>query len=258
MWYVIHTTTGREHEVCLWINTFVHRKHYSRCFVPLYEDVWKKQGIGHISAKKLFPGYLFIESDEPEELYEDLKELGELSMLLSSRSKGDVSFLTLNQDESRFFENVLREGIMKVSYVHMGKSGKPDKIIGPLEYYRDDIVKLDISHRRAMVELLMLGETKRMKFGVWTDADPKIDWIEKEKSDKTEIAIDHDVIGYKVGDKVINTTGIYGDEPLEIIKVDPVKGCVSVGVMLFGSLTAVEMAMEDLMPVATGEGSEQV
>ena len=67
MWYVIRTTTGREHEVCLWINTFIYRKHYRRCFVLLYEDVWKKQGIGHISAKKLFPGYLFIESDEPEE-----------------------------------------------------------------------------------------------------------------------------------------------------------------------------------------------
>ena len=56
MWYVIRTTTGREHEVCLWINTFIYRKHYRRCFVLLYEDVWKKQGIGHISAKNCSPG----------------------------------------------------------------------------------------------------------------------------------------------------------------------------------------------------------
>lgn len=49
MWYVIQTHSGSEHDVYMWINTYVDQSLFERCFVPLYEDVWRKDGIGHIN-----------------------------------------------------------------------------------------------------------------------------------------------------------------------------------------------------------------
>ena len=60
MWYVIQTVNGQEQQVCTWINQRMDQTLFERCFVPLYEDVWRKKGVGHISVRKTFAGYVFI------------------------------------------------------------------------------------------------------------------------------------------------------------------------------------------------------
>lgn len=285
MWYVIQTVSGKEHEVCLWINTFVNKDYYGRCFVPLYEDVWRRNGVGHISIKRMFSGYLFLESDAPERVYEELRRVSQLTVLLAAQEKEGRIFTPIHKEEEAFFDSILSDGLMKVSYVHLNKKREFDTVLGPLQTYRDSIVRLDIPHRRAIVEIPMLGEMKRMKFGLWLDADPKLPWIEEEKINRererlnnsrgtdnnieeTQIMLpdnlwdwkawkrinegkrtgiaDEDIYGYKSGDYVINTTGIYGDTPLEIIEIHPDKNSVVVGVMLFGNLTRVEMGMDEI------------
>ncbi len=274
MWYVIQTISGKEHEVCIWINTYVDHSLYKRCFVPLYEDVWRKEGIGHISIKKMFSGYLFLETDTPEEVYEALKQVSRLTVLLSleEKSSGRI-FLPIRKDEEAFFDTILSDGLMKVSYVHMSGRGKFGTVIGPLQSYTEHIVRVDIPHRRAIVDVPMLGETRRIKFGLWLDVDPKIAWIEEEKrnriqtsqeedtrpedvwdwkawkkinEDKASKNIEEDMYGYQVGEQVINTTGIYGDTPLEIVEVRPGKNSVVVNVPIFGDMTRVEMGMGEI------------
>ena len=272
MWYVIQTLSGKEHELCLWINTYVDKSLYERCFVPLYEDVWRKEGIGHISIKKLFPGYLFVETDKPEQIHEALKEKAQFTMLLSMEDKGGKIFVPLHSMEEEFFDSILSDGLMKVSYIHRDRSGKFDIVIGPLQLYIDRIVRIDLPHRRAIVDIPFLGEDRKLKFGLWLDNDPKQDWIEQEKKNRTQNKEDNvptnhwdwkawkkinddrrkteiadDIYGYKVGDDVINTTGIYGDIPLKIAEIRPDKNSVIVNVMLFGSSTKVEMRVEDIM-----------
>ena len=58
MWYVIQTVNGQEQQVCTWINQRMDQTLYERCFVPLFEDVWRKEGVGHISVKKTFAGQM--------------------------------------------------------------------------------------------------------------------------------------------------------------------------------------------------------
>ena len=53
-----------------------------------------------------------------------------------------------------------------------------------------------------------------------------------------------ELYGYQVGDYVINTTGIYGDIPLEVVKINPSKRTVTVSMLLFGNTTNVEMGMD--------------
>ena len=49
MWYVIQTVNGQEQQVCTWINQRMDHTLFERCFVPLYEDVWRKE-VSDISA----------------------------------------------------------------------------------------------------------------------------------------------------------------------------------------------------------------
>lgn len=274
MWYVIQTMSGKEHEVCLWINTFVDKSLFMRCFVPLYEDVWRKEGIGHISIKRLFTGYLFIETDTPEEIYEALKDISQMTVLLSTDEKTGKSFIPLHKEEEAFLDSILSDGIMKVSYVHMSKNGKINMVIGPLQSYTDRIVRVDVPHRRAIVDIPIMGESKKLKFGLWLDKDPKLEWIEQEKKnrliddedrkevvpdnpwdwkawkkvneDRKKAAVNEDAFGHKVGGHVINTTGIYGDTPLEIVEVHPEKNSIVVMAPLFGDLIRVEMMTDEV------------
>lgn len=87
MWYVIQTVNGEEQQVCTWINQMMDRAMFRRCFVPLYEDVWRKEGIGNISIRKMFGGYLFIETDRPEDVYEELRKAPGLTILLSEEDQ---------------------------------------------------------------------------------------------------------------------------------------------------------------------------
>lgn len=273
MWYVIQTIGGKEHEVCMWINTYVDKSFFQRCFVPLYEDVWRKNGIGHICIKRMFSGYLFLETDTPEKMHDALKGISELTVILSAEDKDERSFIPLHKEEEVFFDSILSDGLMKVSYVNINRIGKIVSVIGPLQSYQDNIVRVDIPHRRAIVDVPILGENKRLKFCLWLDADPKIPWIEEEKKNRMQErdgenanmkdpwdwkvwkkinsqkknGVEEDTVyGYKVGEYVINTTGIYGDMPLEIAEIRPGKNSIVVNVMMFGSMTRVEMGMDEV------------
>lgn len=85
MWYAIQTVNGQEQQVCTWINQRMDHTLFERCFVPLYEDVWRKEGVGHISVKKTFAGYVFIKADQPEAVYEELRKIPRFANLLSDQ-----------------------------------------------------------------------------------------------------------------------------------------------------------------------------
>ncbi|MDD6331675.1 MAG: transcription termination/antitermination NusG family protein [Clostridium sp.] len=283
MWYVIQTIAGEEHKVSSWIHHMVDPTLYHKCFVPLYEDVWKKNGVGHITVRRLFGGYVFLETEHPQKLYPELKKVPHFSMLLSSPEKNEeMTFLAIRPEEEAFLNTILRNGLLTVSYVKKNYNSRVTTIIGPLESYREQIVKLDLPHRRAIVELPMLGEVKRMKFGLWTDVDDKIPWIEEAKRErqrmgqKTENVDGHMQImldpwdwkgrqelrnagkttqeriylmGIEPGDCVVNTTGIYGDQSLKVVEVNEDRRTVVIELVLFGSSTRVEMKMEDVRKV---------
>ena len=68
----------------------------------------------------------------------------------------------------------------------------------------------------------------------------------KINEDNRKKIIDENVYGYKVGDYVIYTTGIYGDTPLEIVEIRPGKYSVIVNAMIFGNMTRVEMGIGEI------------
>ena len=259
MWYVIQTVNGQEQQVYTWINQRMDHTLFERCFVPLYEDVWRKEGVGHISVKKTFAGYVFIKSDQPEAVYEELRKISRFANLLSDqpdqKKQKEKTFIPVSAEEEQFLSSIYIDGIMRVSYIEKNSEGRVTGIIGPLEQYSDYIVKLDLSHRRAVAEIPLFGQMRRMKFGLWCEKDEKIPWIEEEK----RLRKNHieevcrvkgnsitSAVGLQPGDYVINTRGICGDQTLKVTGVDERKRTVNVEMELFGELIPVQMNVEDV------------
>ena len=259
MWYVIQTVNGQEQQVCTWINQRMDQTLFERCFVPLYEDVWRKEGVGHISVRKTFAGYVFIKTDRPDEVYEELRKIPKLAIMLSDQldqnNQKEKTFIPVSAEEEQFLRSIYTDGIMRVSYIEKNSNGRVTAIIGPLEQYQDYIIKLDLSHRRAVAEIPLFGQMRRMKFGLWSEKDAKIPWIEEEKRLRRKHiesacqAKGNSVLsatGIQPGDYVINTMGICGDQTLKVTGIDERKRTIDVEMELFGELLSVQMSVDDV------------
>lgn len=90
VWYAIQTMTGREQELIDIVNTRTDHSTYERCFCVRREAVWRREGryITHIEA--MFPGYVFVETNQPEAFYLQLRKIPKFSRLLGK----DISGLT--------------------------------------------------------------------------------------------------------------------------------------------------------------------
>ena len=151
MWYVIQTKTGEESRVVDLIHSLDGKDREIPCIVPLYEQVWRTATSYQIHLRRLFPGYILVDTDRPEEVNEAFKKVPEFTKILGTKEDdGNKTFIPIEEDDRKFLSTILKEGMVHVSYVHLKKS-RVDNVIGPLAEYVGNIVRLDIRHRRAIV-----------------------------------------------------------------------------------------------------------
>ena len=66
MWYVMQVRTGREEETISMVRQYTTNSHMGECFLPRYEQKKKYAGAWHLVQALLFPGYVFVETEEME------------------------------------------------------------------------------------------------------------------------------------------------------------------------------------------------
>ena len=69
MWYVIQVKNGQENLTCQLIQTIITDDTLIECFFPQRERMRKIDGKWNVIKEKLFPGYVFIVTDNPERLF---------------------------------------------------------------------------------------------------------------------------------------------------------------------------------------------
>ena len=106
MWYVIQTVTGEESRVKALLTAFVEKGICKDCFAPLYEEVRRSHGEYRIFFKRLFPGYLFVETEDPEAVYAALRKVPEFTRLLGAKVFLDLWVKVKKDWRNR--DNVLR------------------------------------------------------------------------------------------------------------------------------------------------------
>lgn len=192
MWYVIQTTTGKEQELVDAIHKMLPPDSYKECFY-LKRELFKRLGGEWLEVTEtLFPAYVFLDVEEPELIFHYLKKVPELSKLLGDN---DGVFIPLEDEEKTFLELVCQKKkreqiekttdtcgefirrerknkyLVKNTRIYLDERGKIRRLEGPLEYFKEKIVKLNLRKRYAVVEIMMHGERHTILFGIKLERD---------------------------------------------------------------------------------------
>lgn len=166
MWYVIQTETGQEENALLFINQLLQReKMDSHCFVLKAEWMKRLGGEWGIQIRPLFPGYVFINTDEPEQLFIELKTVPKWTKLLGDGSYG---FIPLEQEEEQFFRLLLKQGsdTICLTTVETSLDGEIIAMDGPLRYLKQDILQINLHKRYAVVTVKIMGKERTAALGI--------------------------------------------------------------------------------------------
>ncbi|MBO6298445.1 MAG: hypothetical protein J6N53_06315 [Lachnospiraceae bacterium] len=248
MWYVIQTRTGFEKELTEQLEGYCSGFSRENCLIPMYEDVRRSEGQSRISYRRLLPGYVLVNTDQPENIHKGLKKVGEFARMLLSEEDGEKLFLPVSPEDMAFLDSILEDGLMRVSYVQNVKGMKIGKIIGPLAKYGNHISNIDFRHRRAVVDAEIFGKMRRIKFGLWTDEDPKLPWIEERlgKAGADEYLLKDADVGIQPGNKVKDISGVYPGAVFTVESVNIGRRTFRTGMDLFGKMTTVELYLDSV------------
>lgn len=162
-WYVIQVRTGIEDKIVKSCEMLISKDILMECFIPMYRCTKKYRGNWETMEAKLFPGYVFLISNEPNRLFQELKKIPDITKLLG---KYGQDIFPLNEDEVIFLKSFgQEEHLVDISSGHI----EGDKIIvqsGPLMNREGLIKKIDRHKRLAYIELEFLGQTVNAKVGL--------------------------------------------------------------------------------------------
>lgn len=131
-------------------------------FIPLVERMTKVRGEWVQVKARLFPGYVFIETDSPGDLYMRLKQIKAMTKLL----KTGEEITPLYKEEEEYLKN-LQDAEHVVRYSEGYIEGDRLVIIsGALRGYEGKIKKL-LRHKRLVVlEVPLLGREVEVTLGL--------------------------------------------------------------------------------------------
>lgn len=161
-WYVIQVRTGTEESIRIQCQSNISSSVLERCFIPYYEEKKHIRGEWITQKKVLFPGYVFVVTDNLNQLYESLRSVIGLTKLIGTGR--DIVSLT---DQEKYFLREfggdkqmvpMSEGIIENSKVHVYS--------GPLKGKEAYIRKIDRHKRKAWLEIEMFGGLQKVQVGL--------------------------------------------------------------------------------------------
>ena len=161
-WYAVQVRTGREQataELCL---ARIPRVILEDCIIPRFERMRRYQGDWHYEQPPMFPGYIFLVTDQVDILFAKLKQIPNLTKILGDGTE----FIPLKQEEVRFLKYMVNE----VYIAEMSKGyiiGDVVTVIsGPMKEMKGKIKFIDRHKRLAVIEIEMFGRKTEVRLGL--------------------------------------------------------------------------------------------
>ena len=85
MWYVVQVFTGKEENIKTMCQKQIPENILERCFIPCQEVKRKYNGKWHQERKILFPGYVFMITEDAAALLEGLRTIPAMTKVLGDR-----------------------------------------------------------------------------------------------------------------------------------------------------------------------------
>ena len=152
MYYVIQVAPREEQKIVNLIKGAVPKEICRKCFFPMRDIRRKIRGEFVDFREKLFPGYIFLESDAPMETYLDLKTIPLFKVMLKS---GD-DFAPLAPAEEAILKQLLGEDKRVDVSIGTMEEGKLKILSGPIKGMEKYIIRVDKHKRKALLQMQML------------------------------------------------------------------------------------------------------
>lgn len=171
MWYAVQTITGNEEETAEEIRRLVDADVYKDCFLLKREAVWRIRGTCRIHVERLFPGYVFISTQHPKELYRQLKRVSSYTKLLG---KEEEEFYPVSAEEEEFLRELLNgdeEYTVRLSLAEVDGQGNITACGAPLKKYLDRVIKKRIRLRYVVIRVPLFGRNREILMGLRLEGD---------------------------------------------------------------------------------------
>lgn len=169
LWYAIQTYTGKEEKLAEMIRLLVPEECIGECFVPYFEQLhcWHQQN--QVRVLRLFPGYLFLSTDDIGSLFQYLKRVPAMSKVLTA---GAFEFTPMDDGEAQFLLQMMDANrIVRLTYVATDGRNRVSYLSGPLEKCREHILDYQFRRRFAQVRLQIAGQEKTARVGIILNDD---------------------------------------------------------------------------------------
>ena len=171
MWYAVQTITGNEEETAEEIRRLVDADVYEDCFLLKREAVWRIRGTCRVHVERLFPGYVFISTQHPKKLYQQLKRVSSYTKILG---KEEEEFYPVSKEEEEFLKELLNgdeEYTVRLSAVEVNEQGNITACKGPLQKYLNRVVKKRIRLRYVIIRIYLFGRDREILMGLRLKGD---------------------------------------------------------------------------------------
>ena len=169
LWYAIQTFTGKEEQLTKMIHRMVPSECVGECFVPYFEQLccWHQQN--QIRILRLFPGYIFLSTDNIENLFQKLKMVPAMTKIMTA---GAFEFAPMDDIEAEFLLQMMdHDHIVRLTYVATDGRNHVSHMSGPLEECRDHIRSYQFRKRFAQVQMQIAGQEKMARVGIILNDD---------------------------------------------------------------------------------------
>ena len=162
MWYTIWVQTGHEEKIRELCVKLFKNGVYDEIFIPKCEQKRRYHGSWHLEKSAMFPGYVFVVTNDAEKLHNSLKNIQRFTKILGDKD----DFIPLTRDEIDFLESFSgRDRIVKMSEGYM----VGDRVVvtkGPMVDFDGKIKKVNRHKRTATIEISLLGKITEVNVGL--------------------------------------------------------------------------------------------
>lgn len=168
MYFVIQVQTGKENKTIKEMEERISDYFRYEVFTPKYTMLKKYKGEWKEIIKPYFPGYIFVETEDPKELFKQLSYVPSFTKLLGREGLTD-NFLSLNEQETRTLDILCskhQDRVTKLSSVVIKEGMKIQVLSGPLLGQESYIKKINLHKRTVTIPISIAGRSADIQVGI--------------------------------------------------------------------------------------------
>ena len=163
MWYAVQVATGREETTRDMCRKLIDKELYKDIFIIRFDKAKKYYGEWHKEKKIMFPGYMFIDTDNPNEIYEQLKNVPEFMKILG-RNGND--FIAIESSKEALFKAMVSKNYEIPISIGVIEGDKVIVKEGPLVGMEAYIKKIDRHKKVAILKAEMFEQEIGVSVGL--------------------------------------------------------------------------------------------